>query len=76
MKETLVQQCLTMLQRDDIKNEMRSIFSPILGFIFDEISTYIYAMIGSILILFIMVLAILIILISLARTKTVIREIF
>jgi hypothetical protein len=76
MKETLVQQCLTILQRDDIKNEMRSIFSPILGFIFDEISTYIYAMIGSILILFIMVLAILIILISLARTKTVISEIF
>ena len=59
MKETLVQQCLTILQRDDIKNEMRSIFSPILGFIFDEISTYVYAMIGSILILFIMVLAIL-----------------
>jgi hypothetical protein len=76
MKETLVQQCLTILQRDDIKNEMRSIFSPILGFIFDEISTYVYAMIGSILILFIMVLAILIILISLARTKTVISEIF
>ena len=76
MKETLVQQCLTILQRDDIKNEMRSIFSPILGFIFDEISTYVYAMIGSILILFIMVLAILIILISLASTKTVISEIF
>jgi hypothetical protein len=76
MKETLVQQCLTILQRDDIKNEMRSIFSPILGFIFDEISTYVYAMIGSILILFIMVLAILVILISLVRTKTVIREIF
>ena len=76
MKETLVQQCLAILQRDDIKNEMRSIFSPILGFIFDEISTYVYAMIGSILILFIMVLAILIILISLARTKTVISEIF
>jgi hypothetical protein len=76
MKETLVQQCLTILQRDDIKNEMRSIFSPILGFIFDEISTYVYAMIGSILILFIMVLAILVMLISLVRTKTVIKEIF
>ena len=57
MKETLVQQCLSILQRDDIKQEMRSVFSPLLGFIFDEISTYIYMIIGIVLIIFIMILA-------------------
>jgi hypothetical protein len=76
MKETLVQQCLSILQRDDIKQEMRSVFSPILGFIFDEISTYIYMIIGIVLIIFIMILAILIILISLVRTKTVSSKLF
>ena len=42
MKDSLVQQCLDILKRDDIKNEFKSILKPIIDFILYEINPYIY----------------------------------
>ena len=55
---TLVQQCLDILKRDDIKQEIRKLSSIVLY----EINPYIYIIIIVVLLLFILNLAILILL--------------
>ena len=42
MKETIVQQCLDILKRDDIKNELKRFFSPVIDLFFIEINPYMY----------------------------------
>ena len=69
MKDSLVQQCLAILKRDDIKHEMRALFSPLLNFILHELNPYIYVIILLAVLLFIMILAILILLILILRSK-------
>jgi hypothetical protein len=59
MKNTIVQQCLDMLKREDIKNEIRSIANNIISIILYELSPYIYMIIMFGLLLFILNLAIL-----------------
>ena len=62
MKDSLVQQCLDILKRDDIKNEFKMLLKPIIDFILYEINPYIYIIIMFGLLLFILNLAILILL--------------
>jgi len=69
MKDSLVQQCLDILKRDDIKNEFKSILKPIIDFILYEINPYIYITVTLVFMIFIMILAILAILIILLRNK-------
>ena len=69
MKDSLVQQCLDILKRDDIKNEFKSILKPIIDFILYEINPYIYITVTLVFMIFIMILAILVILIILLRNK-------
>ena len=69
MKNSLVQQCLDILKRDDIKNEFKSILKPIIDFILYEINPYIYITVTLVFMIFIMILAILVILIILLRNK-------
>ena len=76
MKESLVQQCLDILKREDIKNELKMLLKPLIDFIMYEINPYIYLIIGLVLILFVMILTILIILILLLRNKQLIQKIF
>ena len=38
MKDTLVQQCLDILKREDIKCEIKTIFKPVIDFILLEIN--------------------------------------
>ena len=42
MKDSLVQQCLDILKRDDIKNEFKLMLKPLIDFILFEIYPYIY----------------------------------
>ena len=74
MKETFVQQCLDVLKREDIKNECKGLFKPILDFILYETSPYIYIALSLIFLIFIMILAILSILIFLLRNKQIINK--
>ena len=76
MKNSLVQQCLDILKRDDIKNEFKSILKPIIEFILYEINPYIYITVTLVFMIFIMILAILVILIILLRNKHFLSGIF
>ena len=69
MKDTLVQQCLEILKRDDIKNEFKMLLKPLIDFILYEINPYIYITGSLVFLIFVMNLAILIMLIFLLRNK-------
>jgi hypothetical protein len=75
MKDSLVQQCLDILKRDDIKNEFKMLLKPVIDFILYEINPYIYITVALVFFIFIMILAILIILIMLLRNKQIITVI-
>ena len=76
MKESLVQQCLDILKRDDVKNEFKTMLKPLIDFILYEINPYIYITVTLVFLIFIMILAILIILIILLRNKQIMPKIF
>jgi len=59
MKDSLVQQCLDILKRDDIKNEFKLMLKPLIDFILFEIYPYIYITVTFVLLIFLMILAIL-----------------
>ena len=60
MKDSLVQQCLDILKRDDIKNEFKLMLKPLIDFILFEIYPYIYITVTFILLIFLMILLLLI----------------
>ena len=74
MKESIVQQCLDILKRDDVKNEFKSMLKPIIDFILYEINPYIYITVTLVFMIFIMILAILLILIYILRNKNIFRN--
>lgn len=69
MKDSLVQQCLDILKRDDIKNEFKLMLNPLIDFILFEIYPYIYLTVIFFLLIFLMILAILLLLIYILRNK-------
>jgi hypothetical protein len=71
MKESIVQQCLDILKREDIKNEFKMLLKPIIDFILYEINPYIYITVSLVFFIFIMILAILVILIVLIRKQII-----
>lgn len=76
MKDSLIKQCLDILKTDDVRNEIKIIFSPVTDLILYEIYPYIYVIIFLVFLIFILILAILGLLISLLRNKNVIHNIF
>ena len=76
MKDSLVQQCLDILKRDDIKNEFKMLLKPVIDFILYEINPYIYITVALVFLIFIMILAILVILIMLMRNKQIVSKLF
>jgi hypothetical protein len=76
MKDSLVQQCLDILKRDDIKNEFKMLLKPVIDFILYEINPYIYITVALVFLIFVMILAILIILIMLLRNKQLLAKFF
>jgi hypothetical protein len=68
MKEpTIIQTCLDILKREDIKKDCKMLFKPILDFILYDFAPYIYLLLGLIFIIFLMILAILILLVFILR---------
>lgn len=74
MKETIVQQCLDLLKREDIKNEFKMLLKPIIDFILYEINPYIYIIMSLVFLIFVMILAILILLILMVRNKEIVNK--
>lgn len=66
---SFVQQCLDILQREDIKNEFKMLLKPVIDFIWYEINPYIYITMAMVFLIFVMILAILILLVLLIRNK-------
>ena len=71
MKDTLVQQFLDILKREDVKSEIKTLFKPVIDFILFQINPYIYVTVGLVFLIFVMILAILVILILLIRNKQI-----
>ena len=75
MKDSLIKQCLDILKTDDVRNEIKVIFSPVTDLILYEIYPYIYAIIFLVFLIFVLLLSTLILLITLLRTKSVINKV-
>jgi hypothetical protein len=69
MKESILQQCLDILKRDDIKKELNLLSNSIIEFVLYEFKPYIYILIVFIIYMFIMNLAILIMIYLLLYNK-------
>jgi hypothetical protein len=67
MKDSLIQQCLDILKKEEVKNELKLLLKPIIHFILYELNPYLYIILLFVFILFLMILAILILLILLLR---------
>ena len=76
MKDSLVNQCLDILKRDDIKSEFKMLLKPVIDFILYEINPYIYIIMTLVFLIFVMILAILIMLILIIRNKQFVNKIF
>ena len=76
MKESIVQQCLDVLKREDIKIEIKRFFTPVIDLCFNEINPYMYITLFLVFSIFIMNLAILVLLILVLRNKTLISKVF
>jgi hypothetical protein len=64
MKNSLIQQCLDIIKREDTKYELRSLMTPVINIMIYELQPYIYIIICLFFLIFIMILAILILLIT------------
>ena len=42
MKDSLIQQCLDILKKEEVKNQLKVLLKPIINFILYEINPYIY----------------------------------
>ena len=75
MKYSFVQQCLDIMKREDIKCEMKKVFTPVIDILISEISPYIYIILTLVFSIFVMILAILILLILVLRNKNEVQKI-
>ena len=63
MKNTLINQCLEIIRRDDVKNELKNLMTPLIEAILVEIYPYIYLSLIFVIISFLLHLGIFILLI-------------
>jgi hypothetical protein len=75
MKDSLIQQCLDILKRDDIKCELNLLSSSVINYILHEVKPFVLIAIIFVTIMFVMNLAVIIMLILLLRNKQTITKI-
>jgi len=73
MKE-LVRSCLDIFKREDVQNELKMCFKPILEIILYELKPYIYMILIIFFFIFFMLLAILILLLLILHNKQIITK--
>jgi hypothetical protein len=69
MKEAIIDQCLQILKREDVKTELKHLMTPLIDLILSEIYPYIYLSLIFVIISFLLHLGIFILLL---RTKSTI----
>jgi hypothetical protein len=62
LKEAIIQECLIVLKRNDVKDELKKLFSPIIDLIIIQIYPYLYLCLMFVLISFLLHLGIFILL--------------
>jgi hypothetical protein len=70
IKETLLNECLNIFKREDVKEEIKEIMRPVIDMILKEIYPYIYLSLIFVIISFLLILGIFLILV---RTKTLLK---
>jgi hypothetical protein len=73
-ENSLLKTCIDILKTDDIKNEIKQIFSPVTDLIMFQIYPYIYFIIFLVLLIFVLILAILILLVLILRNNHLITK--
>ena len=58
MKNQIIEQCLNILARDDVKKEVKELFKPLVSLIVQEIYPYIYLSLIFVIISFLLILGI------------------
>lgn len=76
MKTSLINQCLDILKTEDVRKEIKVLFSPVTDLILYEIYPYIYLIIFLVVLIFLLILAILILLLIILRNKTIINPFY
>jgi hypothetical protein len=71
IKDTLIEQCLDILKRDDVKNELKQLMKPMIDLILQELYPYIFLSIVFVFISFLLILGIFVLLL---RNKLLIKS--
>ena len=58
IKDTVIQHCLELLKRDDVKNELKGLMKPMIDLILEELYPYIFLSIIFVFISFLLILGI------------------
>ena len=58
IKDTLIEQCLVILKREDVKNELKQLMKPMIDLILQELYPYIFLSIVFVFISFLLILGI------------------
>lgn len=72
MKESIINQCLLILKRNDVKEELKNLLSPLIDLILVQIYPYIYLSLIFVIISFLLHLGIFVLLL---RNKTIFKSI-
>ena len=70
LKEKLINECINIIKRDDIKNEIKEVMRPVIDMLLKEIYPYIYLSLIFVIISFLLILGIFLILV---RSKTILN---
>ena len=62
MREKIIDQCLQVMKRDDVKRELKELFHPVIDLIMQEIYPYIYLSVVFVMISFLLTLSIFVLL--------------
>jgi hypothetical protein len=71
IKDTLIEQCLVILKREDVKNELKQLMKPMIDLILQELYPYIFLSIVFVFISFLLILGIFVLLL---RNKILIKS--
>ena len=69
-KESLITECINIIKRDDIKDEIKDLFRPIIDMILQEIYPYIFLSMLFVIISFMLILGIFILLLRTTASST------
>ena len=64
LKNKIIEECLNTLKRDDVKEEIKELMTPVIDMVLKEIYPYIYLSIIFVIISFLLILGIFLILVS------------